>query len=74
MYAPEWVSWEEWLGLMRSYSDAKSLVSMLRIKSLDEYILFVRGDPKRAEGLRIPVRPDIFYKDEWDEVSFFGND
>ena len=59
---------------MRSYSDAKSLVSMLRIKSLDEYILFVRGDPKRAEGLRIPVRPDIFYKDEWDEVSFFGND
>ena len=29
-------------------------------------------DAKRAEGLRIPVRPDIFYKDEWiDEDSFF---
>lgn len=74
MYAPEWVSWEEWLGLMRSYPDAKSLVAMLRIKNLDDYILFVRSDSKRAEGLRIPVRPDIFYKDEWDEASFFGND
>ena len=101
MYAPEWVSWDEWLGLMRPYNDTKNLATnILGLKSLDEYLIFVKSskyiqhplffswfiskcknlhslillDSKRAEGLRIPVRPDIFYKDEWiDEDSFFGS-
>ena len=73
MYAPEWVDWDEWLGIMRSYDDTKNLACMLGLKSLDEYLMFVKSDNKRAEGLRIPVRPDIYYKDEWiDEDSFFG--
>jgi len=74
MYAPEWVSWDEWLGIMRSYEDTKNLVTnILGIKSLDNYLLFVKSNSKRAEGLRIPVRPDIYYKDDWiDEDSFFG--
>lgn len=73
MYAPEWVDWDEWLGLMRSYNDTKNLASTLGLKSLDEYVIFVRSNNKRAEGLRIPVRPDIYYKDQWiDEDTFFG--
>lgn len=73
MYAPEWVGWDEWLGLMRSYDDTKNLASTLGLKSLDEYVIFVRSNNKRAEGLRIPVRPDIYYKDQWiDEDTFFG--
>lgn len=73
-YEPEWVSWDEWLGLMRSYKDAQNLaVNVLRLKSLDDYIIFVRSNPKRAEGLRIPVRPDLFYKNEWtSEEDFFS--
>ena len=72
MYAPEWVDWDEWLGIMRSYEDTKNLASILGLKSLDEYIMFVKSNNKRAEGLRIPVRPDIYYKDEWiDEDTFF---
>ena len=74
MYAPEWVSWEEFLGLMRSYEDTRNLaVNVLGVQTFDDYILFVRGHPKRAEGLRIPVRPDLFYKEEWvDEETFFS--
>jgi hypothetical protein len=73
MYAPEWVSWEEWLGLMRSYEETRHLaVNVLGLGSLDEYIIFVRQNPKRAEGLRIPVRPDVKYKEEWaSEEDFF---
>lgn len=76
MYAPEWVSWDEWLGLMRSYDDTKNLATnILGIKTLDAYLLFVKSDPKRARGLRIPVRPDIVYKDYWlDEQTFFGKE
>ena len=74
MYAPEWVSWDEWLGLMRSYDETRQLaVSVLGCKSLDDYILFVRSNPRRAEGLRIPVRPDLYFKEEWtNEEDFFG--
>jgi hypothetical protein len=74
MYAPEWTGWDEWLGLMRSYDDTRNLArNVLGLKSLDEYVIFVRSNSKRAEGLRIPVRPDVYYKDEWiDEDSFFG--
>ena len=74
MYAPEWVSWDEWLGLMRSYEDTKNLATnILGLKSLDDYLLFVKSNSRRAGGLRIPVRPDIFYKDDWiDEDTFFA--
>lgn len=74
MYADQWVSWDEFLGVMRSYEDTRQLaVNVLGLKSLDEYIIFVRSDPKRAQGLRIPVRPDLKYKnDGWiDEATFF---
>lgn len=73
MYAPEWCGWEEWLGLMRTYNDTKNIATnVLRLKSLDDYLLFVKSNAKRAEGLRIPVRPDLYY-DEWiDEETFFG--
>ncbi|KAL7443001.1 hypothetical protein ACHAXH_008883 [Discostella pseudostelligera] len=73
MYAPEWVGWDEWLGLMRSYNDTQQLAaSILGLKSLEEYYFFVKSDSKRAEGLRIPLRPELYYEDEWiDEKSFF---
>jgi hypothetical protein len=73
MYAPEWSSWEEWLGLMRSYNETQHIATnILRLKSLDDYLLFVKSNAKRAEGLRIPVRPDLYYDDWVDEESFFG--
>ncbi|KAL3765965.1 hypothetical protein ACHAW5_011362 [Stephanodiscus triporus] len=74
MYAPEWVSWDEFLGLMRDYNETRNLAtSILGLKSLDDYLVFVKSNSKRAEGLRIPVRPDLYYEDEWkDEQSFFG--
>lgn len=73
MYAPEWVGWDEWLGLMRGYNETQQLaVHILGLKSLDEYYIFVKSDSKRAEGLRIPLRPDLYYEDEWiDEETFF---
>ena len=44
MYAPEWVSWDEWLGLMRPYNDTKNLATnILGLKSLDEYLIFVKS-------------------------------
>lgn len=65
MYANEWVSWEEFLGIMRPYEETRYMVQrVLRIKTMEEYKTFINADPKRAEGLRIPYKPDIVYKDK----------
>ena len=65
MYASEWVSWDEFLGVMRSYDEARYIVrSVLQLKTMDEYQAFVQADRKRAEGLRIPAKPDIVYKNK----------
>lgn len=74
MYADEWVSWEEFLGLMRSYNDTRNIVqNVLRIHTLKEYSQFIAMNPKRAEGLRIPAKPWIVYREQWvGEEDFFG--
>jgi hypothetical protein len=62
MYQEEWVSWEEFLGVMRPYDETKQIVqSVLKLKNMEDYQKFVKNDPKRAEGLRIPAKPEIAY-------------
>jgi hypothetical protein len=75
MYSEDWVSWDEFLGVMREYEDARRIVrQVLRLRTMDEYRAFVAADVKRAEGLRIPAMPDVVYKDRgWvDEDHFFN--
>ena len=75
MYQEEWISWDEFLGVIRPYEETKQLVQyVLKLKSMEEYRQFVKSDPKRAEGLRIPAKPDIVYKDKgWQGLGvFFG--
>lgn len=77
MYAEDWVSWEEFLGIMRDYNETTSIVqNVLHISDINAYDDFIRADPKRAEGLRIPLKPHIVYKDKgWVSFEdFFGSD
>lgn len=73
MYEPEWVSWDEFLGLMRPYDEARHIaVNVLGLKDIDQYVLFISQNPKRAEGLRMPLRPDKVYKDKgWIDAEHF---
>lgn len=73
MYQEEWTGWDDFLGIMRPYEEARHIVkSVLKLKTMEEYKQFIKADAKRAEGLRIPARPDIVYKSKWwDEKDFF---
>jgi hypothetical protein len=75
MYAEDWVSWDEFLGIMRGYDDTRRIVQqVLQLRTMREYEAFVLTDAKRAEGLRIPARPDIVYKDRgWISENHFFN-
>lgn len=69
MYADDWVGWDDFLGIMRPYNEARDLVHTLRLHNFDEYERFILADKSRAEGLRIPAKPHIVYRDKgW--VSF----
>jgi len=74
MYAKEWISWDEFLGVMRPYAEAKYMVKILDIRNMEDYQAFVKNDTKRAEGLRIPAKPDIVYRNQgWEgPEAFFG--
>lgn len=74
MYPDDWVSWDEFLGVMRPYSETQQLVRMLQLQTPDEYHEFVFDNPKRAEGLRIPAQPHIVYRDKgWSSWEAFLN-
>ncbi|KAI2500496.1 hypothetical protein MHU86_13987 [Fragilaria crotonensis] len=75
MYAADWVSWEEFLGLMRDHDDARHVVQhVLQVTTLEDYTNFIQADPKRAEHLRIPLKPHVVYRDKgWISYDhFFG--
>jgi len=75
MYKEDWVSWDDFLGLMRSYNDTREMVRMvLKLQTLEEYTKFILDNPSRAHGLRIPFKPDIVYRGTgWQgEDHFFG--
>ncbi|KAL3938847.1 MAG: hypothetical protein SGBAC_006324 [Bacillariaceae sp.] len=74
LYRKEWISWEEFLGVMRPYEEAKQMVQEeLKLQSMEEYISFVKEDIKRAESIRIPAKPEIYYRGKgWTtEEDFF---
>lgn len=74
MYPGDWVSSDEFLGIVRPYDDARNLIRTLGIQTFEEYELFIRNDKKRAEGLRIPAKPHIVYRNKgWTSFEdFFG--
>lgn len=43
MYAKEWESWEEFLGLMRPYNETQNIVvNVLGLRSMNQYMIFVQ--------------------------------
>lgn len=75
MYEDDWISWEEFLGVMRTYEETRRIVQhVLQLKSMDDYSAFIKADTKRAEDLRIPAIPEKVYKDKgWEGFDhFFG--
>ena len=72
MHAKEWTSWEEFLGAMRPYQEAKEMVKSLELKSMEDHIAFVIEDVKRAESLRIAAKTEIVYRNKgWKGAEAF---
>jgi hypothetical protein len=73
MYVDDWVSWDEFLGLMRPHEDARQVVQqVLHLATIEDYTAFVEEDPKRASYLRMPWKPHLVYKNKgWVSYDYF---
>ena len=65
----EWDGWDDWLGVMRSYADAKAVVAGLGVLTQEQWWAVTREQPERLSALRVPSRPHIFYAAEWEGYS-----
>ena len=66
----EWEGWDDWLGVPRPYGEALKEVRRLGISTKAEYDKASGTIP----GSRLPARPELYYKYEWDgwETFLFG--
>jgi hypothetical protein len=76
MYCDEEERWEEFLGPMHPYEDARYVIqAVLKLRLMKEYVSFVSSDTQQAGLLRIPARPDILYRDlGWNPLDIFHDD
>mmetsp|Transcript_33419 Transcript_33419/g.48381 ORF Transcript_33419/g.48381 Transcript_33419/m.48381 type:complete len:128 (-) Transcript_33419:162-545(-) len=74
VWEKEWTSWEDFLGVNHPFDRAVSIARSLNLKSQEDYTnLF--SNPNAVENddeaSRLPFKPDIVYKDQWQGWDYF---
>lgn len=73
LYPTEWRGWDDFLGVPLTFVVGRSHVhaqsqQKCNISTKEEYMDFVKQctiEDEDSPCSRLPVRPDLFYKDEW---------
>ena len=70
VWSSEWVGWDDWLGIPWDFETARQLAhDKLSVTTQEEYEDFFRNKNKNLsedDSLhRMPFRPDLFYKKQW---------
>ncbi|KAJ1619014.1 hypothetical protein T492DRAFT_1089071 [Pavlovales sp. CCMP2436] len=74
MYPDEWLGWDDWLGCMRDFADAKLQVRQLSIRSQEEWWDFCSTSPDLLVELRVPARPHDYYQQTAGGQAWLGYD
>jgi hypothetical protein len=67
MYADEWLGWDDFLGEMRDYEEARAEVRKFGIQSQEEWWEFVDTAGDMLADARVPARPHLFYPSRRDQ-------
>lgn len=65
MYAEEWQGWDDFLGVILKFDEARDVVRVLGLQNQEEWFRFAEQDPVRLRALRLPVKPRVYYRDQW---------
>lgn len=65
MYAEEWQGWDDFLGLILDFEEARKVVAELGLQTQEDWYQFVEEDAVRLRELRLPARPAFYYSRQW---------
>jgi len=65
MYAEEWEGWDDFLGVILPFKQARLVSRLLGLKSQEDWYNFVEADAVRLRSLRLPALPSVYYASEW---------
>lgn len=64
-YEDSWTSWDDWLGVPLSYTDARKVVRSLGVAGQEHWWAYAREHDTLLLKLRVPSRPHLYYSDQW---------
>ena len=67
VWKAEFTTWEDWLGICYTFEEGKEIAQKLGISSKEGYLeLFEKKlIDDDDDAIRLPYRPDLMYKAEW---------
>jgi hypothetical protein len=68
VWKTEWKGWEDWLGIPWDFQNGREFARNLQLNSEYDYLTIFSENKITSEddpASRLPVRPDLYYKQEW---------
>mmetsp|Transcript_31184 Transcript_31184/g.45434 ORF Transcript_31184/g.45434 Transcript_31184/m.45434 type:complete len:144 (+) Transcript_31184:503-934(+) len=68
VWADEWKGWDDFLGVVLSFEEGRKVAcSIDGLNGMEDYLNFMKAKEMPDDHLsrRLPYRPDLFYKEEW---------
>jgi hypothetical protein len=68
IWQTEWKGWEDWLGIPWDFQNGREFARNLQLNTEDEYLMIFSENKITSEDdpvSRLPLRPDLYYKQEW---------
>lgn len=67
VWRDDWKGWNDFLGVRWNFEEGKEIARKLKLQSEEEYLEFSREKKANEDdpASRLPFRPDLLYKEEW---------
>ena len=67
VWKDDWISWEDWLGICLEFEAGRDVARKLNVKTEEEYLKLFTDKLIDDDDIasRLPYRPDLKYKTEW---------
>jgi hypothetical protein len=68
VWSKEWKGWDDWLGVCWGFSEGREISRGLNLKAEKEYLKLFESKQIQDDSpeRRLPYRPDLKYKSEWE--------
>ena len=64
----DWRGWKDFLGVILSFEEGRNVARKLEVNTEEDYLALIKSKSISDDDLasRLPYRPDLKYKEEWE--------